>query len=68
MRGQLIAAIPGHNRVEQYFGASPSIILVRPHGYAAFTGSDNSAAKLAKFCDTWLVPQTSSGKVEDVHE
>jgi hypothetical protein len=62
MRGQLIATIPGHDRSEKYFGASPSIVLVRPDGYAAFTGSDNSAARLAKFCDTWLVPQTSSGK------
>jgi 2-polyprenyl-6-methoxyphenol hydroxylase-like FAD-dependent oxidoreductase len=62
MRGQLIATIPGHDRFEKYFGASPSIVLVRPDGYAAFTGSDNSAARLAKFSDSWLVPQTSSGK------
>ena len=62
MRGQLIAPIPGHDSFEKYFGASPLIILVRPDGYAAFTGSDNSAAQLAKFCDTWLVPKTSSGK------
>ena len=68
MRGHLIAANPGHDRFEKYFGASPLIILVRPDGYAAFTGSDNSTAKLAKFCDTWLVPQTSSGKVENAHE
>jgi hypothetical protein len=62
MRGQLIATIPGHDSFEKYFGTSPSIVLVRPDGYAAFTGSDNSIAKLAKFCETWLVPQTSSGK------
>jgi hypothetical protein len=64
MRGQLITAIPGNDRFEKYFGTPPSIVLVRPDGYAAFTGSDNSIAKLAKFCETWLVPQTSSGKVE----
>jgi 2-polyprenyl-6-methoxyphenol hydroxylase-like FAD-dependent oxidoreductase len=64
MRGQLIAAIPGDDRFKKCFGSSPLIILVRPDGYAAFTGSDNSIAKLVKFCDTWLVPQTSSGKVE----
>jgi 2-polyprenyl-6-methoxyphenol hydroxylase-like FAD-dependent oxidoreductase len=64
MRGQLIAAIPGDDRFKKCFGSSPLIILVRPDGYAAFTGSDNSIAKLARFCDTWLVPQTSSAEVE----
>jgi hypothetical protein len=64
MRGQLIATIPGQDRFKKYFGAAPSIVLVRPDGYAAFIGSDNSIAKLAKFCDTWLVPQTSSGEVK----
>ncbi len=68
MRGQLIAAIPGHDRFEKYFGASPSIVLVRPDGYVAFTGSDNSIAKLAKFCDEWLTPQTPSAKGENAHE
>ncbi len=68
MRGHLIAPIPGHDRFEKYFGASPLMVLVRPDGYAAFIGSDKSAGKLAKFCDTWLVPQTSSGKAENAHE
>jgi hypothetical protein len=68
MREHLITAIPGQHGLEKYFGASPSIVLVRPDGYVAFTGSDNLAAKLAKFCDTWLVPQTSSGKAENAHE
>jgi 2-polyprenyl-6-methoxyphenol hydroxylase-like FAD-dependent oxidoreductase len=63
-RGHLIATVPGYDRSERYFGASPSIILVRPDGYAAFVGSENSIAKLAKFCGTWLVPQTSSSNVE----
>jgi len=67
MRGHLIAAKPGHDGSEKYFGAAPLIILVRPDGYAAFTGSDNSSAKLAKFCEKWLVPQTSSGKAENAH-
>jgi 2-polyprenyl-6-methoxyphenol hydroxylase-like FAD-dependent oxidoreductase len=67
MRGHLIAAKPGHDGSEKYFGASPLIILVRPDGYAAFTGSDNSSAKLAKFCEKWLVPQTSSAKAENAH-
>jgi len=67
MRGRLIAAKPGHNGSEKYFGASPLIILVRPDGYAAFTGSDNSSAKLATFCEKWLVPQASSAKAENAH-
>jgi 2-polyprenyl-6-methoxyphenol hydroxylase-like FAD-dependent oxidoreductase len=67
MRAQLIAANHSHNRAEKYFGASPLIILVRPDGYAAFIGPDNSSAKLAHFCENWLVPQSSSGEVENAH-
>jgi hypothetical protein len=67
MRGRLIAAIPGDDRFKKYFGSSPLIILVRPDGYAAFIGSDNSSAKLAKFCEKWLLAQTSSAKVETAH-
>jgi 2-polyprenyl-6-methoxyphenol hydroxylase-like FAD-dependent oxidoreductase len=67
MRGQLIAAIPGDDRFKKYFGSSPLIVLVRPDGYAVFIGSDNSSAKLAKFCEKWLLPQTSSAKVETAH-
>jgi hypothetical protein len=64
MRGQLIAAIPGDDRFKKYLGSSPLIILVRPDGYAAFIGSENSIGKLAEYCDKWLLPQTSSTKVE----
>jgi 2-polyprenyl-6-methoxyphenol hydroxylase-like FAD-dependent oxidoreductase len=67
MRGQLIAAIPGDDRFKRYFGSSPLIILVRPDGYVAFIGSDNSSAKLAKVCEKWLLAQTSSAKVETAH-
>jgi 2-polyprenyl-6-methoxyphenol hydroxylase-like FAD-dependent oxidoreductase len=63
MRRQLIAAIPGDGRFEKYFGASPSIVLVRPDGYVAFTGSDTSVAKLAEYCDKWLLTQASSPKM-----
>jgi 2-polyprenyl-6-methoxyphenol hydroxylase-like FAD-dependent oxidoreductase len=61
MRGVLVTTIPEQ---QKYLGDSPSIVLVRPDGYVAFTGSDTSCTKLAEYCDTWLVPQTSSGKVE----
>jgi 3-(3-hydroxy-phenyl)propionate hydroxylase len=63
MRGQQIAAIPGQHGFEKYFGSSPSIVLVRPDGYVAFTGSDTSVAKLAEYCDKWLLPQASSKMV-----
>jgi 2-polyprenyl-6-methoxyphenol hydroxylase-like FAD-dependent oxidoreductase len=62
-----IAAIPGQHGFEKYFGASPSIVLVRPDGYVAFTGSDTSVAKLAEYCDRWLIPQTSSAKMGASH-
>jgi 2-polyprenyl-6-methoxyphenol hydroxylase-like FAD-dependent oxidoreductase len=68
MRACQIAATPGQHGFEKYFGASPSIVLVRPDGYMAFTGSDTSVAKLAEYCDKWLIPQTSSRKLETAHE
>jgi hypothetical protein len=67
MRGLLIATNPGDDRFKKYLGSSPLIILVRPDGYAAFIGSENSIGKLAKFCEKWLLPQTSSSKVETAH-
>jgi 2-polyprenyl-6-methoxyphenol hydroxylase-like FAD-dependent oxidoreductase len=67
MRRHQIAAIPGQHGFEKYFGASPSIVLVRPDGYVTFTGSDTSVAKLAEYCDRWLIPQTSSAKMGASH-
>jgi hypothetical protein len=67
MRAHLITANGGHDKSRKYFGSSPLIILVRPDGYAAFTGSDNSSAQLANFCEKWLVPKTSSAKAENAH-
>jgi hypothetical protein len=63
MHSRQIAAIPGQDGFEKYFGASPSIVLVRPDGYIAFTGSDTSVAKLAEYCSKWLLPQTPSAKM-----
>jgi 2-polyprenyl-6-methoxyphenol hydroxylase-like FAD-dependent oxidoreductase len=67
MRGHLIAAIPSDDRFENYFGASPSIIVVRPDGYTTFIGADNAIPQLAKFCDTWLIPKSPSAKTEASH-
>jgi 2-polyprenyl-6-methoxyphenol hydroxylase-like FAD-dependent oxidoreductase len=64
MRGQLIATIRGDDNFKKYLGSSPLIILVRPDGYAAFIGSENSIGKLAEYCDKWLLSQTSSTKVK----
>ena len=59
MREHLVTAIPGQDKFRKDFGAAPSIVLVRPDGYVAFAGTDNSIGKLAKFCDTWLLPQAA---------
>jgi hypothetical protein len=67
MRAHLITANGGHDKSRKYFGSSSLIILVRPDGYAAFTGSDNSSAQLANFCEKWLLPKTSSAKAENAH-
>ena len=64
MSGHLIATGPGQDGSQKYFGASPSIVLVRPDGYVAFTGSDTSGAKLAEYCNKWLLPRTDPTKME----
>ena len=64
IRGRQIAARPGENTFGTHFGNSPLIVLVRPDGYVAFTGGDMSVAKLADYCDKWLVAQSSSAKTE----
>lgn len=63
MHGRQIAAAPGQDGFEKYFGASPSIVLVRPDGYVAFRGSDTSVAKLEEYCGEWLLPQTPSARM-----
>ena len=40
---------------EKLFGKMPGILLVRPDGYVAFTGTDRSAPKLVRYCDEWLL-------------
>lgn len=39
---------------EKLFGKGPGILLVRPDGYVAFTGTDKSLQALANYCDKWL--------------
>lgn len=63
IRARQVAAAPGQHGFEKYFGASPSIVLVRPDGYVAVTASDRSIAKLVEFCGKWLLPQTPSAKI-----
>ena len=61
MRGHQIAAVKNNDEeFQRLFGASSSILLVRPDGYVAFTGTEKSVPELAKFCKQWLVPQALS--------
>jgi 2-polyprenyl-6-methoxyphenol hydroxylase-like FAD-dependent oxidoreductase len=39
------------------FGSKPAVILVRPDGYAAFTGSVDSLDPLAKYLKSWFPVQ-----------
>jgi 2-polyprenyl-6-methoxyphenol hydroxylase-like FAD-dependent oxidoreductase len=47
-------------RFEEAFGTSSSILLVRPDGYVAFTGSEHSIPMLAKYCAEWFIPKLLS--------
>ena len=63
MRGHQIAPPEtAGDTFKKLFGSSPSIILVRPDGYIAFTGTDKSVPKLAKFCDKWLEADSTQAK------
>ena len=57
----------GVDTFKKLFGNSPSIILVRPDGYIAFTGTDKSISKLAKYCEQWLKTESASTKRETTH-
>ena len=68
MRGHQIAARDRQDTVfKEKFGSSASILLVRPDGYIAFTGSDESVSKLAEYCDKWLVAQPLPVNKEESH-
>jgi len=49
------------------FGSSSSILLVRPDGYIAFSGTEESVPKLAEYCDKWLVAQPLPVNKEENH-
>jgi hypothetical protein len=68
IRGHAIAALPDEGTFQKHFGSSPSIVLVRPDGYVAFTGTDKSVAKLASYCEKWLISPPSSARKEVAHE
>jgi 2-polyprenyl-6-methoxyphenol hydroxylase-like FAD-dependent oxidoreductase len=44
------------------FGSKPALILVRPDGYAAFTGSADSLDSLAKYLKSWFPVQKEPEK------
>jgi hypothetical protein len=51
---------PAANADQQFksiFGSGPSLILVRPDGYAAFTGAANSLGSLAQYLKSWFPAQ-----------
>jgi len=57
MRGSYIA--PAESTQEQFatkFGTSSSILLIRPDGYIAFTGSERSIPALENYCKEWFSP------------
>lgn len=60
-----VRATPGDDTFKKHFGNSPSIVLVRPDGYLAFTGTDRSVAKLASYCDKWLITQSIGKALND---
>jgi FAD binding domain len=48
------------------FGTEPSLVLVRPDGYAAFTGPENSLEALEKYLGAWF-PVRSAKQEEAVY-
>ena len=68
MRGHQIAPRDRQDTVfTETLGATSSILLVRPDGYIAFTGSETSIPELAAFCDKWLVAQPLPVNKEESH-
>ena len=50
----VVPAAAGKEAFESLFGATPSLVLVRPDGYVAFHGAENSIDRLAKYLGEWF--------------
>jgi hypothetical protein len=62
---QTYSIAPSANADQQFksiFGSGPALILVRPDGYAAFTGADSSLDALAKYLKSWFPAQKETEK------
>lgn len=64
---RIAPAVDSDERFRAVFGMSPSILLVRPDGYLSFSGTDQSVADLASYCDRWLLPVAARQKVAALH-
>ncbi|RRA47129.1 FAD-dependent monooxygenase [Acidipila sp. EB88] len=64
---QIAAATNDDSAFKDRFGTSSSIILVRPDGYIAFTGSEHSIPRLAEYCDKWLIAEQPGSEREEHH-
>ena len=62
---QTYSIAPSANADQQFrsiFGSGPSLTLVRPDGYAAFTSLDNSLDPLAQYLKSWFPAQKQTEK------
>jgi hypothetical protein len=65
MHGHQVAAADGNEKAFQdLFGASSSILLVRPDGYVAFAGTEDTIRQLAQYCDRWLIAKPATANKE----
>ncbi len=55
-----VAAAGDTAAFEKLFGRRPAMLLVRPDGYVAFTGTETSAPALARYCDEWLIAKVAA--------
>ena len=51
---QVVAAEDSTDGFTDFFGSKPSLVLVRPDGYAAFVGGDDSASQFVDYLSTWF--------------
>ena len=59
MHGHQVGPADNVAGFEKLFGKGPGILLVRPDGYVALTGTDKSVPALANYCDKWLQAGTT---------